>query len=174
MMNIFEQATIYAFKCHNGSNHSYDGLPYTFHLDMADEVALQFIYLIPEKDQLTVRAGIRCHDIMEMCDQVYSQVAKNTNIQVADIAYALTPDKGKNRAQRMGPDYYRLVIITQHATYAKLCDRIANIKHSKRKNSPRFKMYKNEHAEFCENMLRHKQPKYEVMFQYMDQLFSEN
>ena len=44
-----------------------------------------------------------------------------------EIVYALTNDKGRNRAERAGEKYYQGIRTTPYAPFVKLCDRLANI-----------------------------------------------
>ena len=44
-----------------------------------------------------------------------------------EIAYALTNDKGRSRAERAGEKYYQGIRETPYAPFVKLCDRLANI-----------------------------------------------
>ena len=46
------------------------------------------------------------------------------------MVYALTNDKGRNRAERAGEAYYAGIRNTPHAPFLKMCDRLANIKFS--------------------------------------------
>ena len=46
-MTILEKAKQFAEYHHNGTNHQYDGHPYTYHLDMVFKVAEKFIHLVP-------------------------------------------------------------------------------------------------------------------------------
>ena len=145
---IFNKATEYATKCHSETNHLYDGRPYRFHLDMVDDVIMQFIHLIPEEDRDYVRAGGRCHDVIEDCRQTFNDVLKATNERVAELAYALTNEKGKNRAERANDKYYEGIRNTKYAVFLKLADRCANIKHSKNSKSNMLKVYAKEHTQF--------------------------
>jgi hypothetical protein len=47
----------------------------------------------------------------------------------ADIIYAVTNDKGKNRKERAGVKYYEGIRKTPGAVFVKLCDRIANVQY---------------------------------------------
>jgi len=68
--------------------------------------------------------------------------------EVADIVYAVTNDKGKNRKERAGDKYYEGIRNTPGAVFVKLCDRIANVQYGKMTKSRMFEMYKKENSEF--------------------------
>ncbi len=173
-LSIFDKATFYAFNCHSDTNHYYDGMPYSFHLDMVDDVIMEFKHLIPAEDFENVRAAGRCHDVIEDCRQTYNDVKAATNEQVAELAYALTNEKGKNRAERANDKYYQGIRDTQYGIFLKMADRIANIRHNKKKKSKMFDMYKNEHSHFCVQLLCDGINKYNEMFVVASELFSHS
>lgn len=147
--SLSRRASIYAEKCHREANHLYDGKPYTYHLCIVNEVALKFIHLIPGAEQEEVLAGGWVHDVIEDTRQTYNDVKTATSKPVAELAYALTNNKGKNRKQRAGSAYYMGIRSTRHATFIKLCDRVANVRYSINEGSSRMaQVYVNEHPEF--------------------------
>ncbi len=145
---LFDKATIYAFECHKNVRHYYDGRPYSYHLDEVDEVIMQFIHLIPEADRDYVRAGGRCHDVIEDCRQTFNDVKKATDERVAELAYALTNEKGRNRDERANDKYYAGIRNTKYAVFLKLADRIANVKHNKNSKGNMLKKYAEEQSHF--------------------------
>jgi (p)ppGpp synthase/HD superfamily hydrolase len=154
MDNIITIAREYALKSHEDCNQRYaNGKPYTFHLQMAADIAISFRYLLPTQDFADVLAGVWCYDIIEDARQTYNDVLKNTNETIAEYAYALTNEKGRNRKERANDKYYAGIKAYKHATFIKLCDRIANVKYSKTAENPRmYEMYKKEHDEFKEKL----------------------
>lgn len=172
--DIFDKATIYAFMCHNGTRHRYDGRPYSYHLNMVDEVIMKYIHLIPEADRDNVRAGGRCHDVIEDCRQTYNDVRKATNQVVSELAYALTNEKGKNRAERANEKYYEGIRNIPYADFLKIADRTANIKHSKNSSSPMLQKYRQEHDDFVAKLGRRAQMTYFDMFKDMSDILILN
>jgi len=157
--NIAEIAKEYAVKCHTETNHTYQDQPYTFHLEMVDDIGDTFIDLIPATHQNNVRGGIWTHDCCEDCRQTFNNVMKATNKQVAELAYAVTNEKGKNRAERANSKYYRGIRRTPFAKFIKLADRIANVKYSyeKRhayKGESMFVKYRQENANFIWKLIK--------------------
>jgi len=142
----------------------YGDQPYEYHLQMAVDAAEQFIYLIDEQDRDNVIATIWCHDVIEDCRQTYNDVKNATNKTVADLVYALTNEKGRNRKEKANDKYYEGIRQVHYATFCKCCDRIANISHSVKNNDSMLKMYKKEFIHF-EQQLR--VSKYADMFDYM-------
>lgn len=164
------QAHEYAVKCHASTNHYYNGRPYEFHLKLAIEHAYQFMHLVDDADGITVLCAIWCHDVIEDCRQSYNDVKEQLGEQVADIVYACTTEKGKNRAERANDKYYEGIRKTQYATFVKLCDRMANVTYSKRHKGSMFDKYKKENEHFVAMLY---DDKYKEMFVYLDWLFKE-
>lgn len=167
----------FAYKAHSETNHLYDGdLPYSYHLKAVDEVALRYRRLVgpgtldnplgdlaywgqikPEDDDPwyifeRVRAACYLHDVIEDCRVTYNDVKKVTDTFVADIVYACTNLRGKNRAERANEEYYRTIIETKFSPFVKLCDRIANMEHSIKNNSRMLRVYREEAGAFCSKM----------------------
>lgn len=178
---------------HKSTNHQYDTyLPYEFHLRMVAEVANDFKHLLddtkdyftgedyrgPMQDQVTLRtACLRSawgHDLIEDCRVSYNDVKTELGQEAADIIYAVTNDKGKNRKERAGVKYYEGIRKTPGAVFVKLCDRIANVQYGKMTKSRMFEMYKNENSDFEQYLGRYTSNKdLEPMFVYLKNLFNE-
>lgn len=162
---MIEKARKYAIYCHNSTNHKYDNNPYSVHLQMVFDTAIKFIHLIPKEYQNNVLSACWVHDVIEDCRQTYNDVKNNTNTQIADLAYALTTEKGKTRKERANDKYYIGIIQTPYATFIKICDRIANYEYSKQTNSKMSKMYGIEMDNFISKLYDRK---YEEMFNYLN------
>lgn len=151
--SISEIAMRYAIERHHIVNQYFDSIyPYSYHLERVVEIAKKFIYLIPEEDREDVLGGCWAHDIIEDTRESFNDVKKAVNLTVAEYSYALTNEKGKTRKERANEKYYREIRLYKHASFIKLCDRIANIEYSKSKNSSMFKKYQEEHPKFYEGL----------------------
>jgi len=168
--SIHEKARIYATEKHRDANHNYDEYPYDFHLQMVVNAAKKFIHLIPEEAQHNVLAGCWTHDIIEDARETYNDVKKALNEDVAELAYALTNDKGKTRSERAGDNYYTGIRNTPYATFIKLCDRIANATHSKNTGSRMLAVYRKENPEFIAKL---HDEKYLEVIQYLQDLLKK-
>jgi len=142
-MNIIKKAKIYA---HN--KHTSDDYHTRYHLQITTDYAIKFIHLIPEEDRDDVIAGCWCHDLIEDVKLTYNDVKNNTSKIVAEYAYALTNEKGRNRKERGNAKYYNEMKAYRHASFIKLCDRLANTNYSKFHSDKIFEMYKNEYIDF--------------------------
>lgn len=94
------------------------------------------------------------HDLIEDTRTSYNDVIKHLEFQyykstdVAEIIYAVTNEKGKNRGERANDKYYEGIRNTPGADFVKLCDRIANVQYSKMTKSDMFEKYKKENDNF--------------------------
>ena len=167
---MLQKTIAYATDRHQKVNHKYGNQPYTFHLNMVYEVAQQFSYLLPKSELENVYCGCWVHDIIEDARETYNDVLNNTNETVAELAYALTNEKGKTRSERANDKYYEGIQNTPNATFIKLCDRIANIKHSKKQGSKMFDKYRKENPSFVEKLYR---PELQDMTTHIENLLSE-
>jgi len=133
-------------------------------------VGWKFRHLIGEYDVQNILAAIWCHDLIEDARQTYNDVKTNTNEFVAEIVYAVTNEKGKNRKERQNKKYYNGIRETPGATFVKLCDRISNIENSVNTKSRMLEVYRKESNEFNEKLYNEA---YSEMFAYMDELLKE-
>ena len=181
------------FKQHSDTNHYYDGyIPYKFHLKMTLQVYEDFKHLLP-KNLITleeeeypnnwiltdithrvVRMACWGHDLIEDTRTSYNDVNAKLGVQVADIVYAVSNEKGKSRKERANDKYYEGIRETPGAVFVKLCDRIANVQYSKMTKSRMFEMYKKENINFmiCLGRVHQNDGPYEEMYQYLINLFN--
>lgn len=128
---------------HRETNHLYDNyLPYEFHLRMVVKVCNDF------KGSLTLELACWGHDLIEDTRTSYNDCKQVLGEDIANIIYAVSNEKGKNRSERANDKYYDGIRRTEGATFVKLCDRIANAEYSKMTSSKMFELYKKENAKF--------------------------
>jgi (p)ppGpp synthase/HD superfamily hydrolase len=180
---------------HKNSNHMYsEYLPYEFHLRMVAHVGEKYKHLLDNtKDyftgdlvvnptaQVTTRNAcmIACwgHDLIEDCRVSYNDVKDVLGQEAAEIIYALTNEKGRNRKERANEKYYDGIRNTRGAVFVKLCDRIANVQYSKMTGSRMFKMYMKENVEFTKSLglrgdiVDFPGHEYYQMYKYLNDLF---
>lgn len=150
-MNVeLQKIKEYAIHCHESTNHRYgNDEPYSLHLQMAVDVALQFIDLVPEEERDAVIAALWCHDLLEDTRQTYNDIMKVVRYQdIAELVFALTNNKGRNRKERANWEYYKGLASIPYGMFCKLCDRIANVQYSKNTGSKMFEMYRKENEDF--------------------------
>lgn len=147
------KAMIFAIEAHASTNHTYDNKPYSIHLTMVSNIARKYIDIIPDQCQDEVLSACWLHDTIEDCRLTYNDLKNEFGENVAEIVYAVTNDKGKNRSERAGTKYYNGIRKTTWATFVKLCDRLANIKYSKETKSRMLEVYRKEHSNFIDSLL---------------------
>lgn len=130
-----------AHELHQSVNQTYgEGLPYGYHLDMVVQGVTDYGHLVcaREEDVLPLFFGGYYHDSIEDARLTYNDVLRVARsllteeqaLMATEIAYALTNDKGRTRAERAGEKYYKGIRETPYAPFVKLCDRLANITYS--------------------------------------------
>lgn len=128
-----------AIEAHTGQR--YGDFPYEKHLDDVATLALKFG--LPED---VVRAAY-LHDAVEdtpvSTGEIYSKFGK----EIALLVFSVTDEPGKNRKERHKKTYRKLIMMGADAVALKLCDRIANMRHS-REHGTLLDMYINEYKEF--------------------------
>jgi len=168
----------YVYWCieqHRKTNHFYDRyLPYEFHLRMVNNVYEDFQHLLDEELNDYCGKAVWAHDLIEDTRVSYNDVKNQLGEEVANIVYAVTNDKGKNRKERAGDKYYEGIRNTPGAVFVKLCDRIANVQYGKMTKSRMFEMYKKENPEFIRQLGvgQGTSIKYGDMFIYLNSLFN--
>ncbi len=176
---------------HSSTNHMYDTyLPYEFHLRMVVNVYERFKHILDSGveyetgdrianpvSQLSVRHVVKLacwgHDLIEDTRVSYNDVKKVLGRGAADIIYAVTNEKGKNRKERANDKYYEGIRNTPGAVFVKLCDRIANLQYSKMTGSPMFEMYKKENDEFMSRLRVDGDTKLLPLFAELQRLLNE-
>jgi len=177
-----QEKTQWCIDQHTKTNHWYDEyLPYEFHLRMVVQAARDFIKLIPDTNdgEETFRNYIILaawgHDLIEDTRSSFNDVKEVLGHTAADIVYACTNEKGKNRKERANDKYYEGIRNTPGAVFVKLCDRIANVQYSKMTKSRMFEMYKKENENFMLQLGWSGSPNhnYSKMFNYLINLFKD-
>jgi len=171
MTILYLKALKYAIKVHTDNNQKYDGQPYVLHLMCCLDVAFRFIHLIPPNKRYEVLSGVMLHDAIEDGNVSYNDIKNETNEYVAELSYALTNEKGRNRSERANDNYYKGIKNIENATFIKLCDRIANMEYSINSNNRMGELYVKEYKHF-KNMLY--DLKYIEMFNHIEHLIQMN
>lgn len=175
-----EEKIKWCIEQHTKTNHWYDEyLPYEFHLRMVAQAAKDFINLIPDSNdgESTFRDNVMMaaygHDLIEDTRVSYNDVKEVLGVRAADIIYAVSNEKGKNRKERANDKYYEGIRNTPGAVFVKLADRIANVQYSKMTKSRMFEMYKKENDHFINSLGGHPQHELHPMIGYLINLFEK-
>jgi hypothetical protein len=157
-----------AHELHASVNQTYgENLPYGYHLDLVVHAVCDYGASIcaSEHDVLPIIFGAFYHDSIEDARLTYNDVLrvarkymdKEQAFDAAEIVYALTNEKGRNRAERANDVYYAGIRSTPYAPMIKLADRFANISFSisgTDKDSDRMKnVYLKEMPHFINSLI---------------------
>jgi (p)ppGpp synthase/HD superfamily hydrolase len=167
-LRLINKAKAFAIGCHEETNHLYgEDLPYSHHLQMVYDFGLKYYHLLPENDRAFALAACWTHDTIEDCRQTYNDIKNHLGVEVAEITYALTNEKGKNRKERANDKYYSEMKKIPAAVFVKICDRLANVKHSKNTGSRMIEAYRKEYEAFSNQLMT---LKFVSMFQELHEL----
>ena len=130
-----------AHALHASVNHAYDRIrPYGFHLDMVVNWVRKYIEDVCENehDVLPIFFAAYYHDSIEDARLTYNDVRKvarevmdeEQSYLATELVYAMTNEKGRNRAERANEKYYEGIRTTPYAPFIKLADRLANISYA--------------------------------------------
>jgi ribosomal protein S18 acetylase RimI-like enzyme len=162
-----EAARAYATACHAAVNQRYDDQPYSFHLGMVADMARTFQELLPSEQREVAVAGAWVHDVIEDARQTYNDVVKAVGVEVAEVAYALTNEKGRTRGERANDRYYEGIKESPVAWFVKVCDRLANVTHAADRGGRMVEVYRKEYAEFRAKLWK---PELGPMFARLEEL----
>lgn len=164
-------------------NQKYDKiLPYSFHLKavvaQADKYHLYIpnIYTDPyarsfaiDINKSTVIIASAGHDLIEDARMTFNDVLDLvSNKEIADIIYACTEEKGKNREERHSQKFFDELKQNRLAVYVKLCDIMANVLYSLLSNSSMFKKYQKEFSNLKEQL--YIEEEYEPLWKDLEKL----
>ena len=151
-IGVIEDIKSRAAKLHDiDCNQKYGDEPYSFHLNMVADAAMEYGHLVcfEEKHIIPIVFGAYFHDSIEDARVTYNDVMKiakgymddDQALIAVEIVYALTDEKGRNREERGSAKHYEDIRKTLYAPFVKWCDRYANFKHSIEVGSRMAKVY---------------------------------
>lgn len=158
------RAMLFALMTHHGCRQRYDKFyPYFYHLNMVNKFALKFSHIV--NFNINVCIGALFHDLIEDCRLTYNDVKQKWGVEVADIVFACTELRGRNRAERHGPEYYALLKTSELGSFVKICDVIANMTMGTMTGSSMLKKYRKDYPKFKELLYR---DNFKEMFDYIE------
>lgn len=176
--DLYIRAREFGTRVHAECNHIYDGnKPYAYHLQMVSNAADFFALRcgLSVHEHLMACSAAWAHDAIEDARQTYNDVRKALGVEVAELAYALTNEKGKSRSERANDKYYAGIRALPLAVYLKGCDRLANVSHGAAQTpvSRMVSMYAKEQVEFRAKLgvIRDENHPYEPLFDAIDEIF---
>ena len=148
-----EKAHLVAEKIH--FSQTYDIFPYIYHVKKVVKIAECLGY-----DEAIV-VSCYLHDTLEDGSISYNDIKKYFGEEIAEIVFAVTDELGRNRKERKAKTYPK-IRSNWKAVAVKICDRIANVSHSKEFNPDKFRMYTKESKDFYDNIYNPAHPKEEL------------
>lgn len=163
-LRYLNKAMLFALLTHHGCRQRYDSkYPYYYHLDMVLKFALKFSHIVDFN--INVCLGALFHDLIEDCRLTYNDVKDKWGEEVADIVFACTELRGRNRDERHGPEYYALLQTSELGSYDKICDVIANMTQGTLTGSSMLSKYRKNYPKFKSLLYR---DKFKEMFDYIE------
>lgn len=155
MKDLIIEAAKFARKAHEGQYYG-EFSYFAGHLTTVANTVIEYLTAAEIKDTDLGKhlvAAAFLHDTLE--DQgwtaSYADLEKKFGTFVADVVYACTKDKGKNRAERASERFYSILAETPFATFIKTCDLVCNMESSKQNKSSMFEKYLTERESFVIN-----------------------
>jgi (p)ppGpp synthase/HD superfamily hydrolase len=150
------------------------GIPYSFHLKAVVAQAKRFGYLLRNDDErrLTEMGGWG-HDLIEDARVTYNDIRNNWGQTLADIIFACTELRGRDRSERHGAEYFETLKANRLAVFVKLCDIIANVTFSMLTGSSMYDKYRKEYPHMCAELKEHA-AEFMPMFLHLEHLLEIN
>lgn len=127
-------------------NQKYGGnYPYSLHLEAVSNQVIKYQHLLKYNDDFNLAVqGAWGHDLIEDARLTYNDIKNDWGVDLAEVIYACTENRGKNRAERHGGDYFEVLKMNRIAVYVKLADILANVKFGLLMNSGMLSKYRKE------------------------------
>lgn len=176
-MNIDEVRRFAYYQHDVVCNQKYnETLPYSFHLDLVEKQAIKFKYLLTDEEFDIVRMGAICHDLIEDARLTYNDIKNGVFSltiyqlnQLADIIFACTELRGKDRDERHGPEFIQGLKDNKLGLFVKLCDISANVGFGLLTNSTMVARYRKEFPKFKEQLYL---DEYKPLFDHIEKQLS--
>jgi hypothetical protein len=137
--------------------------PYSYHLGMVVDNVTRFKSILPSEDDYTIAyCGAWGHDLIEDARITYNDIVqqvkikgtdgKPLNVDIAEVIYSCTEEKGKNRGERLSEKFYSDLRENKVGVFVKLCDVLANVTEGKNTGSGMFKKYQKEYPKLKRNL----------------------
>lgn len=163
-------------------------LPYSFHLELVAKQVEKWKYLIedeyivnpqntfskPEHLKTILLYGAWGHDLIEDARITYNDILNGEFCRnsvasqlLADIIFACTELRGKNRDERHGPEYIQGLKENKYGLFVKLCDISANVGFGVLSNSSMIAKYRKEFPKLKEQLYLEE---YKDLFEHIEKL----
>ena len=160
--DTFDEIAHYASGLHRYQQ--YDNKPYSYHLSMVAGYVRKYWGFYGDDPELHAALWMAAwfHDSIEdVPSYTYNDVKEYAKRffkdefypkMVAEIVYACTTEKGRNRKERANDKYYQGIRETGYAPFIKACDRLANMEYANKVQSKMNKTYRKEMSDFLKKI----------------------
>ena len=100
----------WAIKKHEDLGQTYAGEEYSFHLINVAAIVQEYAHLLDEEEFRLALMGAFGHDLIEDTHETYNDIKKVSSEALAEVIYACTEEKGRNRAERHNDKFYDTLV----------------------------------------------------------------
>ncbi len=137
------KAMMFSLRIHHSVRQRYGKWkPYFWHTLRVYRIVCEY------SNNVDWRIAALLHDVIEDCRLTYNDVVKLFGKNVADIVFACSNEKGKNRSERTGLNFYSGIRAIPGATVVKIADRTANAEEGLATNGSMLSKLRKEHPHF--------------------------
>lgn len=122
---------------------TYDGEPYYWHFEDGEQVLRD--HGLDDEESLI---AFNLHDIIEDGGVSYNDIKKKFGVEIAEVVYLCTDNKGRSRKIRKNQEFYNELKTNLQAIKIKVTDRIANARRSIKNGHSMGDIYKKEYEHF--------------------------
>jgi len=161
-------SSMFVLLAHHKVRQRYDSCyPYYYHLKMVTGFITKFKYLLSDEEYVKAFIAGNGHDTIEDVHFfTYNNIVEKWGVETADIIFACTELRGKNRAARHGAEYYSLLQQSELGSFVKICDVIANMTMGTMTGSSMLKKYRKDYPKFKQLLYK---DKFKPLFDYLEQ-----
>lgn len=165
------RADMFALLMHHKITQRYDGKPYFYHVkDVALNACMYKDLLQNEEEMYLTYVGALLHDAIEDCNLTYNDIKATWGVEIAEIVYACTELRGKNRKERHGQEYIDTLVASRLGTFVKLCDILSNVHRSFTTGHRMLNAYKKEFPKVKEQLYREE---FDIIFSDIEKYLSK-
>ena len=168
-LDLISVAEQFGSDAHHKVNHLYDDKAYSVHLKITNKYVQKYQFLLRVDLWKTALAASWLHDTIEDCRLTYNDIKQTFGEAIAEVVYAVSNEKGRNRTERANDKYYDGILANEVAHFIKLCDRLANIDYATTTGSKMVKVYTKEMPNFKNHLY---DIKFDSMFKEMDEMLN--
>ena len=125
-------------------NQKYGKYPYSYHLKKVVEQVEDYYVLLPNVEKRILLLSAAGHDLIEDARMTYNDLIPLLGLQVAEIIYSCTEEKGRNRLERHSDKFFLELRQNKLGVFIKLCDILANVNENIATGSTMFNRYQKE------------------------------